>query len=41
MVKKDHIMVDVLKQLCDMYLFSKDLLVIRDLAMILLSFAGF
>ena len=36
-VKKDYIMVhvDVLKQLCDMYLFSEDLLVIRDLAMIL------
>lgn len=40
-VKKDPISVEILQQLCNSYLSSNDLLVIRDLAMILLGFAGF
>ncbi|VDI71133.1 Hypothetical predicted protein [Mytilus galloprovincialis] len=40
-VKKDHITVDVLKNLCSKYKDCNDLLVIRDLTMIILCFAGF
>ena len=40
-IKKDPITVEVLKMLCDSYSDSQDLLVIRDLSMILLAFSGF
>ncbi|XP_063421738.1 uncharacterized protein LOC134706597 isoform X1 [Mytilus trossulus] len=40
-VKKDHITVDVLINLCSKYKDCNDLLVIRDLTMIILCFAGF
>ena len=39
--KKDPVTSDILIKLCSMYLNSKDLLRIRDLAMILLSFSVF
>lgn len=39
--KKDPITTDVLIELCDYYKNSSDLLIIRDLTMMLLSFAGF
>ncbi|XP_052063214.1 uncharacterized protein LOC127702933 [Mytilus californianus] len=39
--KKDPVSLDMLLQLCRMFSNNQDLLVVRDLAMILLSFAGF
>jgi integrase len=39
--KKDPITAEILIELCDIYKNSQDLLVVRDLAMILLGFSGF
>lgn len=39
--KKDPVSIEMLLELCNMYLGNNDLLVVRDLTMILLSFAGF
>lgn len=39
--KKDPVSIEMLLELCNMYLDNNDLLVVRDLTMILLSFAGF
>ncbi|XP_063395983.1 integrase/recombinase xerD homolog isoform X2 [Mytilus trossulus] len=39
--KKDPVSLDMLLKLCSMFSDSQDLLVVRDLTMILLSFAGF
>ena len=39
--KKDPVTSDILIKLCSMFLNSKDILRIRDLAMILLSFSGY
>ena len=39
--KKDPVTSDILIKLCSMFLNSKDLLIISDLAMNLLSFSGF
>lgn len=39
--KKEPITVNMLIELCEMFIDSNDLLVIRDLTMILISFAGF
>ena len=38
--KKEPISTDTLIELCNMYKDSNDLLIIRDLTMMLLSFAG-
>ena len=39
--KKDPVTTDILIRLCSMFHFSTDLLVVRDLLMILLGFSGF
>jgi hypothetical protein len=39
--KKDPVSIEMLLELCNMHLGNNDLLVVRDLTMILLSFAGF
>ena len=39
--KKDPVSTDILIKLCDMFQFSTDLLVVRDLLMILIGFSGF
>lgn len=39
--KKDPVTSDILKKLCTIHQFSKDLYIVRDLAMILLCFSGF
>ena len=40
-VKKDVLSSELLIQLCDMFVETEDVIVLRDLAMIVLSFAGF
>ena len=40
-IKQEPISVEVIKQLCDSYVDSSDLLTVRDLTMIILSFACF
>jgi hypothetical protein len=39
--KKDPVSIEMLLELCNMHFGNNDLLVVRDLIMILLSFAGF
>jgi hypothetical protein len=39
--KNDPVSIEMLLELCNMHLGNNDLLVVRDLTMILLSFAGF
>jgi site-specific recombinase XerC len=39
--KKDLVSIEMLLELCNMNVGNNDLLVVRDLTMILLSFAGF
>ena len=39
--KKDPVSIEMLLELCNMHMGNNDLLVVRDLTMILLSFAGF